>query len=272
MKQPIFEGYLKFCPTTDPGQYRYMYQSLPTSLDELCDLIQNQFVHPWDGSEQPQGRTYTPRANSKVSMILATLHQFNQAGLVLERTVNERVIAGCRENALLLTSILRHQGIPARARAGWCHYVSSNAEKFADHWITEVWNDKEERWMLVDTKPKKVDFPPEEFQYGGEAWLALRRGEANPELYRQQEDWFYLKLNFGHDFNTVLGDGPHYWEAPPLFHQDLKTMRNEQLALLDAIAEMLQEPDTHLEQLQHLQASHPELQGLKSAWAVFELI
>jgi hypothetical protein len=99
MNQSILVGYLRFCPNTDPGQYRHMYGALPTSLESLCDLIQSQLVHPWDGSEQPQGRRYDPQANHKIETILANLHQFNQAGLVPERTVNERVIAGCRENA-----------------------------------------------------------------------------------------------------------------------------------------------------------------------------
>lgn len=270
MKQSILDDYLCFCPNTNPGQYRYMYEALPTSLESLCNLIQSQLVHPWDGSEQPQGRRYDPRANYKIETILAKLHQFNEAGLVQERTVNERVIAGCRESALLLTSILRHQGVPARARAGWCKYVSRDGRKYVDHWITEVWNQEEGRWMLVDAKPKKIDFSPEEFQFGGEAWLVFRRGEAAPEIYRQQEDWFYLKLNFGHDFNTVLGSGPHYWEAPPLFHQELEEMDPEQLMILDDIAEMLREPDVHLEQLRYLQKAHPELQGLKSAWPIFE--
>jgi hypothetical protein len=137
-----------------------LYKTLHTSLEALCNLIAKQLVHPWDSSPQPAGRTYEPRANQTVEKILDNLVQFNEGGLVMSRTLNERVIAGCRENALLLASILRYQGIPARTRAGWCQYISSNPGQYADHWITEVWHVADQHWMLVDTNPKKIDFSP----------------------------------------------------------------------------------------------------------------
>ena len=181
----MYDGYRHFGTITSPGKYIDLFKTLPTSLDTLCDLISQQFVHPWDGSPQPEDRSYEPRGNHTVENILESLMNFNDAGLVMSRQLNERVIAGCRENALLLTSILRYQGVPARARAGWCRYVSSNPEQYADHWITEVWDAPEQRWMMVDTHPKKIDFPQEEFKFGGAVWLLLRKGQATPGQYRQ---------------------------------------------------------------------------------------
>ncbi len=270
MSRAIFDCYRQFDAYTHPGKHIDLFSTLPTDLDALCDLVATQLVHPWDGSPQPEGRSYEPRSNLMVENMLDSLLHFNSAGLVMNRTLNERVIAACRENALLLTAILRYQGVPARARAGWCRYVSSNPQQYADHWVTEVWHDAEQRWLLVDSNPKKVDFPGSEFKSGGDAWLELRTGQATPDQYRQQADWFYLKLNFGHDFNTVLGEGPHYWEAPPLFHQELSQMTAGELSLLDRLAELLQEPDTNLESILHLQAEHAGLQGLQSAWHIFE--
>ena len=119
----LISNYRQFDPSTDPGQYIYMYKDLPESLGDLCDLIQKQLVHPWDGSPQPEGRKYEPRNNYRVKDILAQLDQMNRAGLVSERQLNERVIASCRENALLLTSILKYQGISSRVRAGWVKMV-----------------------------------------------------------------------------------------------------------------------------------------------------
>jgi hypothetical protein len=266
----ICARYLEFCANTDPGKYIDLYKTLPRSLDALCDLVSQQFVHPWDGSRQPEGRIYQPRANQSVEKMLENLIHFNNAGLVAARTVNERVIAGCRENALLLTSILRYQGIPARARAGWCQYISGQPDQYADHWVTEVWNGEARRWMMVDTKPKKLDSSQSEFKFGGAVWLELRRGQAEAGKYRQKEDWFYVRLNFGHDFNTMLGEGPHYWEAPPLFHREKEQMAEAELTLLDALAALLQQPDENIEQILSLREAHVGLQGMESAWGIFE--
>jgi hypothetical protein len=263
-------NYREFDPSTNPGDYIYLYNDLPKALESLCDLVQYQLVHPWNGGPQPQGRHYEPRNNHRVQDMLGQLVQMNSAGLVIDRLLDERVIASCRENALLLTSILRYQGIPSRVRAGWVKYLSSDPSKFTDHWVSEVWREEEKRWLLVDTNPKRIDFPRSEFQSGGATWLQLRAEQATPEAYRMDDNLFYVKLNFGHDFNAVLGTGPHYWEAPSLFHIKMKEMEDWQLALLDQIAKLLEKPDRNLGKLQQLQLEHDVLQGLESAWPIFE--
>jgi hypothetical protein len=180
------------------------------------------------------------------------------------------VLACCRENALLLTSVLKYQGIPSRVRAGWVKYVSNNQKKYTDHWVSEVWNENEKRWMLVDSNPKRIDFAQGDFQPGGDAWINVRHGKVKPDAYRQEDDLFYIKLNFAHDFNAILGTGPHYWEAPPLFHIKMEEMKEWQMELLDKIAELLKNPDLNREYLHSLKMEYKELQGLKSVWSVFE--
>jgi hypothetical protein len=263
------DDYRQFDPHTDPGKYSYLYQDLPRSLDTLCTLVQNQLVHPWNGGQQPQGRHYQPRNNYHVQDILEQLLDLNQLGLFVDRPAQDRVLACCRENALLLSSILKFQGVPSRVRAGWVCYVSSDPTKFADHWLSEIWLENEHRWLLVDTNPKRIDLPHHEFQSGGQAWLQIRSGQATSAQYRSADDLFYVKLNFGHDFNAILGTGPHYWEAPPLFHIKMEEMADWHLALLDKIAHLLEEPDRNLSILQGLQRKYEELQGQMSAWPIF---
>jgi hypothetical protein len=154
-------------------------------------------------------------------------------------------------------------------RAGWVCYVSSDPTKFADHWLSEIWLENEHRWLLVDTNPKRIGLPHHEFQSGGQAWLQIRSGQATSAQYRSADDLFYVKLNFGHDFNAILGTGPHYWEAPPLFHIKMEEMADWHLALLDKIAHLLEEPDRNLSILQGLQRKYEELQGQMSAWPIF---
>jgi hypothetical protein len=68
-------------PSTDPGKYKYMYADLPESLVDLGNIVQNQLVHPWNGGEQPEGRRYEPRNNSRVEDILGQLEALNDQGL-----------------------------------------------------------------------------------------------------------------------------------------------------------------------------------------------
>ena len=123
---------------------------------------------------------------------------------------------------------------------------------------------------MVDTNPLRIDLPQGEFVSGGRAWLQLRAGEAQPETFRTDNDLFYVKLNFGHDYNVILGSGPHYWEAPPIFHRHLSEMAGWQLALLDRLAELMEEPDENIGELRRLQGEYELLQGQESAWPIFE--
>ena len=54
------------------------------------------------------------------------------------RSPEKRVVGICRHFALLLTSMLRAAGIPARARCGFGNYF--NPGYYEDHWVCEYWN------------------------------------------------------------------------------------------------------------------------------------
>ncbi|MEM7336468.1 MAG: transglutaminase-like domain-containing protein [Chloroflexota bacterium] len=264
------EDYAQFNIHTNPGRFIEYFHRLPSSIDALCDLIQKQIVHPWDGSPQPIDRKYNPQSNLRVEDLLEKLVKMNPLGLVATRTLNERVIGSCRENAILFTAILNSQGVPSRPRAGWVKYLSSNTQKFTDHWVSEIWQAEEKRWILVDTNPKRIDFSQTEFVSGAEAWLQIRSGQKLPETFRSDDDLFYVKLNFGHDFDTILGLAPPYWEAPPIFHIKMKEIKQWQLALLDQIAALLINPDQNIKTLQRLRTKHALLQGVESAWPIFQ--
>jgi hypothetical protein len=111
---------------------------------------------------------------------------------------------------VLLVSILRSQGIPARARCGFGGYFGTDS--YEDHWVCEYWHADERRWVLVDAQIDDVqqkmfpidfdlmDVPRDRFLVAGEAWARCRRGEADPAA-------FGLKL---------LGEGGAWWIASNL--------------------------------------------------------
>jgi len=94
---------------------------------------------------------------------------------------------------LLLASLLRHQGIPARARCGFGAYFMP--DHFEDHWVTEYWNQEQSRWVLVDAQLDELqcdvmkipfdtlDVPRDQFIVGGKAWQMCRSGEQNPDKF-----------------------------------------------------------------------------------------
>jgi len=89
---------------------------------------------------------------------------------------------------VLSCALLRHRGVPARARCGFATYFQPG--KGVDHWITEYWDDVQARWIRIDseileqaTSAHPHDLRPGDFPTGGEAWSAFRRGEIDASQF-----------------------------------------------------------------------------------------
>ena len=122
--------------------------------------------------------------------VVERILQIDPAPLVQERSGPDHMVGVCRHFTTLHVSLLRHAGIPARARVGFARYFSPRWE---DHWITEWWDGT--RWVRTDAqvgpaaaeilgmKFDPADQPPGEFLTGGEAWLACRNGDEDPAQF-----------------------------------------------------------------------------------------
>jgi GNAT superfamily N-acetyltransferase len=270
----VLDFYRQFGPNTDPGEYVDLYDGLPESLADLCALIKCQFIHPGSlgkfRKELPPGAQSEDAKFISVRQTLAGLKDRNRAGLVMARPPRQRLLVSCRNHALLLASIMKHRGVPARVRVGFAEYVSDRKGKYVDHWICEVWHEGEQRWMFVDPDTQMVDFPREQFKLAGDVWLAARRGFTDPKLYGVWRWWGYdqIRQNLIHDFGACLGVEPSYWEGPPLFHIEYRRSKQSQLQLLDTTAELLRDVDGNLAQLQTLRQENEPLQGSRNTrWA-----
>ena len=99
--------------------------------------------------------------------------------------------------------LLRHQGVPARARCGFGVYFVPN--HYEDHWVAEYWNAAKEGWVLVDAQldqlmldALKIRFDPldvsrDQFIVAGQAWQMCRSGQANPDdfgIFQWHGLWF----------------------------------------------------------------------------------
>jgi hypothetical protein len=175
----VLDFYRQYSSFTDPGEYKYLYKNLPDSLPELCSLIKSQFIHPI--VELPQYRDQIPKERwnetekyTTVKSVLQGLLSYDSRGFVKDRKPEDRLVLGCRENSLLLASILKYRGIPARVRYGHAAYLIPGFH--ANHVICEVWNEKDKRWMLVDPSTNMIDFSREKFAFGNDSWLKMQKG------------------------------------------------------------------------------------------------
>jgi hypothetical protein len=185
-KEALLDFYRQYSSFTDPEEYAYLYKNLPDSLPELCRLIKAQIIHPFTDLKKYRNQIPKDKSNEDfkywtVKSILKGLLSYDSSGFVKDRKPKERLVLGCRSCAILLVSILKYRGIPARVRFGFAAYLIPGFH--ANHVICEVWNKNDKRWMLVDPTTGMIDFSREKFDVGSDSWLKMQKGEINPDLY-----------------------------------------------------------------------------------------
>jgi hypothetical protein len=141
---------------SSPGKHESLFRDLPANIGDLCGVVQNLLVHAfWILDERNYGITAESlkrrgRAPNKeinlrsIEEKLGLLIELQEQSLTTARDVGRRVVGNCRDYALLLVSMLRHQGIPARVRSGVARYFYPEEERvLEDHFICEYWNGAE---------------------------------------------------------------------------------------------------------------------------------
>ncbi len=179
-----------------PGEYAYLYENLPTSISELVKVVQGITIHVfWAeryGLKVPPERMDELQLRS-IERRLARTIELDPHPLTEPRLTDKKLLGNCRDHSLLLASLLRHQGVPARARCGFGAYFMP--DHFEDHWVTEYWNQEQSRWMLVDAQLDELqcdvmkipfnplDVPRDQFIVGGRAWQMCRSNEQDPDKF-----------------------------------------------------------------------------------------
>jgi hypothetical protein len=258
----VLEKHLEFSEYTNPGNYGYLYDDLPESLDDLCTLIKKQLVHPFDlkkySKKIPKDRVFEDREIPTVSLMLSELLKRDYRGLVLSRQPENRLVVACVHHSMLLASILRHHKIPVRIRAGYAKYIGDNTNIRVSHVVCEVWDHKDMKWILVDPDRKRIDFPRQEFEFAYDTWNILRSKDLNEKQYVSRYgsvDQSTLHL-LCHDLSYIIGDEELYWNDPPIVAKSksgIASLSEDELQLLDKIATFLKEPDFHLVELTGIQ-------------------
>ncbi len=246
---------------SSPKELESLYSGLPDDMVSLTKVIQGLIVHQHEtekfyGFKLPKGREIEPNTRYILD-VLEKIIKMDARPLTETRDPQKRFIGLCRDFALLLCSILRHKGIPARIRCGFANYFDSI--NHVDHWLCEYWNEKEKRWVLVDAETDEMerkhyklteafnnlDVTHDQFWFSSTAWKSLRRGEDENKFGVPGVGVFgawFVRANLFRDLaalNKIELCPWDYTEHSEKQGDTLKEMPNNELAKLDELAEII---------------------------------
>jgi len=179
---------------TDPGQHADMYAELPPQVSELCKVVQGNLIHVFHAQRHGVNLTEEQKKDvglRRVEEMLERIKATDSRPLRFSRDPDKRLTANCRGFAVLLASLLRHKGIPARVRCGFETYFTPGWN--GDHWVCQYWNAEEQQWVWVDPQVDDLqrqafhlefdtcDMPAGKFLPAGEVWVLAEAGKIDPE-------------------------------------------------------------------------------------------
>jgi hypothetical protein len=181
---------------TNPRRFAPLFDRLPAGVDKLVPVVQGLLVHIYwaerYGLQVPEARRQEVQLRSVVAKV-ARIRELDGRPLTEARPLDRRLVNNCRDYSVLLCAMLRHQGVPARARCGFGAYFMPN--HYEDHWVCEYWSSEQGRWVLVDAQLDALqretlripfdplDVPRDQFIVAGQAWQMCRAGQADPDHF-----------------------------------------------------------------------------------------
>ena len=237
---------------TDPGKHTYLYENLPCDVPSLCAVVRGVMLHIFMADKYgvtiPEERKQEVQLRT-VERMLGKIMELDRQPLTVAREPLKRMVGNCRDHTVLLCSMLKYKGIPARARCGFATYFIPG--RYVDHWVCEYWNAQQRRWVRVDPQLDEVqikalgitfnplDLPPGTFVAGGEAWNMCRAGKLDPDLcgiFDMKGLWF-VRGDLVRDFMALNRVEVLPWDCNDLMRRE-REPGFEAHRLLDAIADM----------------------------------
>lgn len=180
---------------SDPGEYTHLYHDFPMDVRFICDCIHHLFLHYADldlFGVTVASKKYDELNYHYLTQIIQTILSYDNSSLIKPRAPERRAMGICRDSSLLLCSILRFFGIPARLRSGYVNYFIPGL--FLDGLVVEYYDSFLNRWRLVDTRTSQkqidhykltIDFdlsdlPSDKFISASRAWKMCNDKSVNP--------------------------------------------------------------------------------------------
>lgn len=249
---------------SDAGAQAKLFDDLPRDIAGLAKVVQGLLIH--EHMAGAYGVTLPSERHAEahvrpVEDVLAAISAHDPRPLTAPRDPASRYVCVCRSFTLLLVAILRHQGVPARARCGFGAYFEKG--KFLDHWVTEYWNATAKRWVMVDAQIDErqrqmfgisfdtLDMNGDQFLIAGDAWKLCRSGQRDPQNFGilDMHGLSFIAGNLVRDLAALNNREMLPWDvwgAMQRADDDLD------LTLFDRLAELTQQPDRNFSEIRAL--------------------
>jgi hypothetical protein len=291
MNEQVLNHYQKYGLFTYPGLYEGYLKTLPDDVKEIGELLRKNFIHRttldagnvWtnadlkygDMTKVPWWRQAEDDNLATTAAMLAEFFRRDPKGLTAERNVEDKLVLTCRYIAILMASILKAKGIPARVRSGFAGYFEGEKDAW-DHWITQYWSTSEKRWVTIDidgswhrTGFNMYDIPNGKFDFAADAWIDVRQGKRDGTHFKNAggfEDLVVISWELFHDLHCLMNNEIIYLHTPEIaMLNNFKKLPESKLKAIDELALLLQHPDENFDKLHHIWETNKEYRLLKGA-------
>jgi hypothetical protein len=284
----VLDTYRQHTAYSTAGTFASHYNGLPDDIPSLCALLHGTILHMFWIGEKTYGITHEQMkaagrklcvefSYESAAQRLRNIIELDDRPLIEPRNPMHRSVGCCRDYALMLASVLRHKGVPARVRTGVALYFRTpEGSLIEDHYVTEHWNADETRWQLTDPQIDEVqrpaiekgldtiDLPAGAFLTGWQLAEALRSGDIEPEIVGfppGNAGFTYGRNKLFADFVGVTGYEPpvHAWWGIG----EPKSVEPGDGELMDRMIELLRGIDANdpaaLTEALELASTHPRL-------------
>lgn len=290
----ILDFYKQTSQFTDLGYYKDFAINLPDDIEELCLLQRMQIIHPvaykdkdirsksncfWgDMTKVPITRLdyeedYFPTAQSMIAELLRKNPNYD-----INREAKDKIHITCRGQAILLASILKAKGVPARARSGFAPYIKYDGINY-DHWLTEYYDDKENVWKLVDADEHCPDhemgfdlnnIPYDKFLFGANAYLGLRNNKIKEESILYASDPVTLGMKAAirglfYDFHSLMNNEIIFLHVPKYIQDKNFELSEKEYKELDELANLMLVPNINFNKLKEIWETKTKFRILSGA-------
>jgi hypothetical protein len=261
------EPFTREGPMTAPGPHRARLDALPGDVAGIAAVVPRLLLHEHWSTTYGIELTEERRAETHIRSVQDMLDRavaLNDRPLAQPRAVDRRVVGTCRNFTVLATAMLRHRGLPARARCGFATYFTADCD--VDHWVAEYWSAVQACWVMVDAQLDEVqsshldldfdplDVPRHRFLVAGEAWRRCRTGEADPGRFgiMDMRGLWFVAGNVLRDLAALNGMEMLPWDCWGAMPGPDEELDAERLALLDRLAALTLDPDANAAELRAL--------------------
>ncbi|SON49218.1 transglutaminase-like domain-containing protein [Vibrio tapetis] len=251
----VVNDYIKNTEFTELTKDLLDISEVPDDIAGICKFVQGNLIHSYwlehYGIEiDPSNKLTEMQTRYAKDLVSLAMFKSGQPSHVFKKA-NHRVVSICRDFSLLVCSILRSKGVPARLRSGFATYLAQN--HFEDHWICEYW-DKEKGWLAVDAQLDEIhhqilkfdfdpcDVPPSNFIVAGQAWKLCRENVESADNFgfRDFKGLAFIKGSLIRDLYALSKFEMHTWDTGwgilPKFISPISG--EDELTLLDELADV----------------------------------